>query len=170
MNSNTDCSWETPDVQPNLSALDFQVRAAVEDLATSITKTVLQGLETRLLQRPKCQSFETFLIALILLNIVERTNWVFKTWQDPERAADWPLNDLPSSYSDQAQNFANLLEMLFKMRVVCVRVRVRSEFDNTLMPADMDDSHIRGWFDAVKLTCKPESLWSRLNSKKLTQL
>ena len=144
-------TWETPVPQPNLLALDLQIRAAVESLATNTTKTVLQGLEQRLLQRPKCQSFETFLIAMILLNIVERTSWLFKSWQHPERYPDWPLKASPSSYAEQAQNFANLVTMLFNMRGVCVQVR-KDPDTGYVRPAKENDPHIAVWFEAFNLT------------------
>lgn len=144
-------TWATPTPQPNLLALDLQIRAAVEVIATSTTKTVLQGLEQRLLQRPKCQRFETFLIAMIFLNIVERTSWLFRSWQAPERHSEWPLKGSPSLYAEQTQNFANLITMLFNMRGVCVHVQ-KDPDTGYVRPAKESDLRIVGWFEAFHLT------------------
>ena len=59
-----------------------QVRALTEKKASKLSKSILNELEKRLLQRPQCQGFETFLVALILLSCVERMCWLFQTWDN----------------------------------------------------------------------------------------
>lgn len=46
----------------------------------------MNDLERRLLQRQQSGYFETFLVALILLNCVERTCWLFRTWDNENYA------------------------------------------------------------------------------------
>lgn len=59
-----------------------QLRAAAEKRASQLSKAVMNDLERRLLQRQHSGWFETFLAALILLNCVERTCWLFRTWDN----------------------------------------------------------------------------------------
>lgn len=59
-----------------------QLRAATEKRAAQLSKLVMNDLERRLLQRQRSGWFETFLVALILLNCVERSCWLFYTWED----------------------------------------------------------------------------------------
>lgn len=64
------------------SLLCSQLRAATEKRASQLSKTVMNDLERRLLQRQQSGWFETFLVAVILLNCVERTCWLFRSWED----------------------------------------------------------------------------------------
>lgn len=59
-----------------------QLRAATEKRAAQLSKLVMNDLERRLLQRQQSCWFETFLVAIILLNCVERTTWLFRTWDN----------------------------------------------------------------------------------------
>lgn len=58
----------------------------------------MNDLERRLLQRQQSGRFETFLVALILLSCVERTCWLFQTW-DNESYAQRVSDDHPSVMS-----------------------------------------------------------------------
>ena len=64
-----------------------QLRSATEKRAAQLSKTVMNDLERRLLQRQQSGWFETFLVALILLNCVERTCWLFRSWDNDNYAA-----------------------------------------------------------------------------------
>lgn len=59
-----------------------QLRAATEKRAAQLSKSVMNDLERRLLQRQRSGWFETFLVAVILLNCVERSCWLFYSWED----------------------------------------------------------------------------------------
>lgn len=58
-----------------------QLRSAAEKRAAQLSKQVMNDLERRLLLRQQSGWFETFLVALVLLNCVERTCWLFRTWE-----------------------------------------------------------------------------------------
>jgi hypothetical protein len=62
-----------------------QLRAGTEKSAEKISKSVMIDLERRLLQRQQSDWFDTFLVALILLNCVERTSWLFLAWEGDDR-------------------------------------------------------------------------------------
>jgi hypothetical protein len=61
-----------------------QLRAAVEKRASVLSKSVMNELERRLLQRHSSGWFETFLVSVILLNCVERACWLFTSWENEE--------------------------------------------------------------------------------------
>jgi len=64
-----------------------QLRAAVEKRAAQLSKSVMTDLERRLLLRQQSDWFDTFLVALILLNCVERTTWLFMSWGDDKQTS-----------------------------------------------------------------------------------
>jgi hypothetical protein len=72
-----------------------QLRAATEKRAMQLSKSVINDLERRLLQRQKSGWFETFLVAVVLLNCVERTCWLFRSW-DNETFAQRVSSNQPS--------------------------------------------------------------------------
>jgi len=75
------------------SLLCSQLRAAMEKRAMQLSKSVINDLERRLLQRQKTGWFETFLVAMVLLNCVERTCWLFRSWDNEsfaQRVSSFP--------------------------------------------------------------------------------
>jgi len=63
-----------------------QLRALTERKAGKLSHRLFNELEKRLLQRPQCQGFETFLVAVLILTCVERMCWLFRTWDTAEFA------------------------------------------------------------------------------------
>ena len=70
-----------------------QVRALTEKHAARQLKSILNDLEKRLLQRSQSEGFEIFLTAVILLNCVERSCWLFQTWSDESAQKVAPRHD-----------------------------------------------------------------------------
>src|SRR5436190_22747203 len=64
--------------------LCVQLRSTAEKKAGQIAKSIMNELERRLLQRAQSGWFETFLVAMLLLNCVERSSWLFQTWNAEE--------------------------------------------------------------------------------------
>ncbi|KAJ5714016.1 uncharacterized protein N7483_011197 [Penicillium malachiteum] len=89
-----------------------QLRGAMEKRAMQLSKAVINDLERRLLQRQKTGWFETFLVAIVLLNCVERTCWLFRSWDNEDFAPRWPLDKRPLLYYNQADQFSDILHML----------------------------------------------------------
>jgi hypothetical protein len=119
--------------------------AAVESRCISLSKTILNELEHRLLQRQQASRFATLISAVILLNCVERMTGLYKSFDtnadeprgeslDNEGAAKllaaawgdlshskneydaWPLDSPPSALWPQGPRFAELLTMLLRLR------------------------------------------------------
>lgn len=61
-----------------------QIRSAAEKYASKQIRTVLNKIETRLLQKQRSGHFRTFLGTLLVLNCVERMTWLYKTWEQNE--------------------------------------------------------------------------------------
>ena len=64
-----------------------QLRAAAEKRAGQLSKNIMNELERRLLQRAHSGWFETFLVAICLLNCVERSTWFLHTWDHDQYRA-----------------------------------------------------------------------------------
>ncbi|KAI9807643.1 MAG: hypothetical protein M1825_005584 [Sarcosagium campestre] len=93
-----------------------QLRAAAEKRAAKVAKHVMHELERRLLQRAQSGCFETFLVAICLLNCVERLTWHFHGWEQAQPRSKWPLDRQPHYFCEQGERFADLVQMLLKMR------------------------------------------------------
>lgn len=102
----------------------LQLRSLIEKRATSICKTLMHDLEKRLIQRQRLQShqFETFLTAIVLMNCVEKTCWLFNTWalqvSDGSKKSLWPLDLPPAEFVERGERVADMLAMLMKMREI----------------------------------------------------
>ncbi|PWY83143.1 hypothetical protein BO94DRAFT_536624 [Aspergillus sclerotioniger CBS 115572] len=128
-----------------------QLRAATEKRASQLSKSVMNDLERRLLQRQQSGWFETFLVALILLNCVERTCWLFRSWDDENFAQRWPLDKRPPYYSNQGDRFSDILHMLLKMRSLPPKANPRPD-TGILKAVDGSDENAARWFDMIKVT------------------
>jgi hypothetical protein len=130
--------------------LCLQLNAAAEKKAAQICKAVLNDLERRLLQRSTTSSFETFLVAIILLNCVEKSTWLFKSWEQDSFKSRWPLDKSPAWYASQGDRITDMLQMLLRMRSVPPKTYTR---EDGYLATDADQV-AREYFEKVALTCK----------------
>lgn len=128
-----------------------QLRAAMEKRAMALSKTVLNDMERRLLQRQKSGWFETFLIAIVLLNCVERLCWLFRSWDNEEFAPRWPLDKRPPYYYTKAEGFSDILHMLLRMRSLPPKTAVNPE-TGILKAIEGSDENAARWFDMIQVT------------------
>ena len=71
----------TPSTHPKAHHILIpQLACVVEKRTSTLSKTIMNELERRLIQRTQHGSFELFLVAVILLNCVERSCWHVLTW------------------------------------------------------------------------------------------
>lgn len=61
-----------------------QLRAGAEKCAEKLSKSVLNKIEQRLLQKQRAGQFRTFLGALVLINCAERMTWLYQAYQNDE--------------------------------------------------------------------------------------
>ncbi|KAJ5160354.1 uncharacterized protein N7482_007358 [Penicillium canariense] len=138
-----------------------QLRAAMEKRAMQLSKSVINDLERRLLQRQKTGWFETFLVAVVLLNCVERTCWLFRSWDNENFAQRWPLDKRPPYYFNQSERFADILHMLLRMRSLPPKTTIRPD-SGTLKAIEGSDENAVRWFDMIQIT--PYYLEERANA------
>ncbi|KAL2061810.1 hypothetical protein VTL71DRAFT_7188 [Oculimacula yallundae] len=112
---------------PTYDLLVSQLNAAAEKKAATLCKEVLSVLERRLLARSASTKFDTFLVALIVLNCVEKSTWLFKSWEQDHFKARWPLDKIPSFYATQGERLTNLLQMLLHMRQIIPKTYINPE-------------------------------------------
>ncbi|GAM86161.1 hypothetical protein ANO11243_041720 [Dothideomycetidae sp. 11243] len=123
------------------SVLQSQTLDAVERFAAQAVKQVCNELERRLLARNTSTSMITFLVAVMLMNCVERMSLLFRTFDTREALyqaeadkpkdadadvdvdvstlgapPDWPLTRPPEAYFMQGLHFSHLLRLLLRMR------------------------------------------------------
>ncbi|CAI7653804.1 unnamed protein product [Penicillium manginii] len=127
-----------------------QLRAGMEKRAMQLSKSVITDLERRLLQRQKTGWFETFLVSVVLLNCVERTCWLFRSWDNENFSQRWPLDKRPPYYYNQSERFADILHMLLRMRSLPPKTTVRP--DGTLKAVDGSDENAMRWFDMIQIS------------------
>ncbi|KAI9684398.1 MAG: hypothetical protein M1829_002208 [Trizodia sp. TS-e1964] len=125
-----------------------QLRCAAEKRASYISRIVMNELEKRLLQRTQGGWFETFLVAILLLNCVERTSWYFETWNKEQWDSKWPLEQNPRYYYGQGERFAEMLHMLVRIRNLPPKTY---EGENGLLASNTDDSS-KYYFDIIALS------------------
>ena len=127
-----------------------QLHSAVEKRASNLSRSIMNDLERRLLQRQQNGWFQTFLVALILLNCVERTCWLFRTWDTNDQGARWPLDMRPTTYANQGEHFSELLHMLLKMRNLPPKTSPRPDNGvlNTVEGSDIDATK---WFETINI-------------------
>ncbi|RDW91063.1 hypothetical protein BP5796_02228 [Coleophoma crateriformis] len=135
--------------EKSYSVINLQLGAAAEKKAAQLCRALLSDLERRLLQRASNSSFEVFLVAVILLNCVEKSTWLFKSWEQENFTARWPLDKSPSWYASQGDRVVDQLQMLLKMRNVPPKTQVR-ESDGILFTEGTEIA--RGFYDQVQLT------------------
>lgn len=129
--------------------LCMQLSAAVEKKAAQTSKLVLNDLERRLLQRSSTSSFETFLVAIILLNCVEKSTWLFKSWEQDYLKARWPLDKTPIWYGSQGDRITDMLQMLLRMRNIPPKTYAR--MPDGILATELD-STVQNYFEKLNLS------------------
>ncbi|KAF2842457.1 hypothetical protein M501DRAFT_948964 [Patellaria atrata CBS 101060] len=133
-----------------------QLLAATEKRAASLSKYVMNELERRLLQRQQSNRFEIFIIAIILLACMERMAWLYQSWEpsNPSQRRTWPLDKRPAEYANLGERFADILNMLLKMRNVPPKMAESHDDSGVLVLTVLDetDSAAKAWFESVRLT------------------
>ncbi|KAH7383663.1 hypothetical protein BKA64DRAFT_164406 [Cadophora sp. MPI-SDFR-AT-0126] len=132
---------------PSYDLLVSQLNAAAEKKASTLCKEVLSVLERRLLARSASSKFDTFLIALIVLNCVEKSTWLFKSWEQDHFKARWPLDKIPNFYATQGEKLTNLLQMLLHMRQIIPKTYVNPE---GIIATDVDPT-TKEYFNELQL-------------------
>ncbi|QSZ33862.1 hypothetical protein DSL72_005435 [Monilinia vaccinii-corymbosi] len=128
-----------------------QLNAAAETKAAQMCKKILCELERQLLNKKSKCSFELFLIAVITLNCVEKSTWLFKCWEGEDFKEQWPLEKQPQTFANQGDDLINVLQMILRMRDVPPKTFVRQD-NGVLAVDDTSDQVIRDFFEQVQIS------------------
>ena len=131
--------------------LSHQLQGAVEKRASYLCKSIMTELEQRVIQRYKSDKFETFLVAFVLLNCIERITWLFKTQESNSEVADWPLERPAAEYGEQGERFSGILHMLLRVRGLPPKAVHRSS-DDVLVPVEKTDENANNWYGDIRVT------------------
>ena len=129
----------------------LQINAAAEKKAAAICKSVLNELERRLLQKTSTKSFETFLVGVVMLNCVEKSTWLFKSWEQESFSGRWPLDQPAMWYGPQGDRLTNMMHMLLRMRQIPPKTYARAE--DGIIACDTEDG-AKDYFEKLQLNCK----------------
>jgi len=118
---NVNC-WDNDTMLPITGAshrlIKTQLLAALENRVHRLSKSILNELEHRLLQRQQVSAFATFIAAVIFLNCVERMSAFYRMFDNESALHSWPLQAPPPAIWTQSTNFAHLLTMLLRLRAL----------------------------------------------------
>jgi hypothetical protein len=131
-----------------------QLNAAAEKKAAQMLKDVLSDFEKRLLSRGKTPNFDIFLIAIIILNSVEKMQWLFLAWQQTKFDATYPLPKDQMEYIAQGDNLAETIYMLMDVRNVLPKTYVKGDGIVAIDGVLESDLPFVQWFNGVQLKCK----------------
>ncbi|ESZ92924.1 hypothetical protein SBOR_6697 [Sclerotinia borealis F-4128] len=134
----------------SFATIHTQLNAAAETKASQMCKGILNELERRLLNKASKASFELFLIAVITLNCVEKSTWLFKCWEGEDFHGQWPLEKRPQEFANQGDDLINVLQMILRMRDVPPKIFVRQD-NGVLAVDDASEQVIRDFFEQVQL-------------------
>ncbi|GBF67010.1 hypothetical protein TMEN_9733 [Trichophyton mentagrophytes] len=129
------------------SLICTQLRSAVEKRAARVCRVLLGKFEQRLLQKQRVGSFRTFLATIILLNCVERMEWLFRSWECEHYIQRWPLERQPSCFASQIETFAGVVSQHLKMRSLAPAFVISPT--GAIRARDVSDKDIYRWFDSI---------------------
>ncbi|OAP60633.1 hypothetical protein AYL99_05635 [Fonsecaea erecta] len=128
--------------------LTLQFRAAIEKRANAVCKSAMNHFEQRVLSRRKSDNFETFLVAFILLNCVERMCWLFRRWDGNREVIHWPLDQQPGFYADRGEALAQTIQMLINLRQLEPKITVDLHSD-AIVACNSDDTALAEWLSVA---------------------
>lgn len=132
----------------SFNLISLQLNAAAERLAANLCKTILVDLERHLMTRHK-DIFETFLVTVITLNCIEKSAWLFKSWEQSNFKGRWPLDKSPAEYATQGENLTGMLNDLERIRGVVPKTR--TEHNGILATSE---PVAKEYFESLHLSCK----------------
>jgi hypothetical protein len=127
-----------------------QLNAATEKKVTKLFRDVLSDFEKRLLTRAKTSRFDFFLIALIVLNCIEKCMWLYRSWEQDEFKDRYTLSKATEEYLMHGEELAQTIQLLLQARNLAPRTFVRPD---GYLSSDTDQDFL-DWYTRVQLTCK----------------
>ncbi|KAL1882818.1 hypothetical protein Daus18300_000456 [Diaporthe australafricana] len=132
--------------------LCLQLTAAAERKASTTSKNLLTHMQRDLQDARTKIGHGMFFTVLVLLICVEKSTWTFKAWEEMSRRIEipcWPLERLPSDYTQQGYKISELLGMLLGIRRALPKTAIR-ESDGILVVEDPDPV-LQSYFERINL-------------------
>jgi hypothetical protein len=117
---------------------------------TARSKAVITDMERDLLLAKSARSFSHFIVGVILMICIEKSTWLFQSWEQDEFKSRWPLDKKPSHFTSQGDKVADFLQMLLKHRNILPKIYQKA--DGTI-GTDVSQEFGR-YFDDCQMNCK----------------
>lgn len=131
----------------------LQLTAAAERKASTTSKNLLTHMQRDLQDARTKIGHGMFFTVLVLLICVEKSTWAFKAWEEMSKTINcWPLERLPSDYTQQGYKISELLGMLLGIRRALPKTAIR-ESDGILVVEDPDPV-LQSYFERINLRGK----------------
>lgn len=128
----------------------LQLTAAAERKASTTSKNLLTHMQRDLQDARTKIGHGMFFTILVLLICVEKSTWAFKAWEEMSKTINcWPLERLPSDYTQQGYRISELLGMLLGIRRALPKTAIR-ESDGVLIVEDQDPI-LQSYFERINL-------------------
>lgn len=128
----------------------LQLTAAAERKASTTSKNLLTHMQRDLQDARTKIGHGMFFTILVLLICVEKSTWAFKAWEEMSKTINcWPLERLPSDYTQQGYRISELLGMLLGIRRALPKTAIR-EGDGVLIVEDQDPV-LQSYFERINL-------------------
>ncbi|KAG8166592.1 hypothetical protein KVR01_002281 [Diaporthe batatas] len=128
----------------------LQLTAAAERKASTTSKNLLTHMQRDLQDARTKIGHGMFFTILVLLICVEKSTWAFKAWEEMSKTINcWPLERLPSDYTQQGYRISELLGMLLGIRRALPKTAIR-ENDGVLIVEDPDPV-LQSYFERINL-------------------
>lgn len=128
----------------------LQLTAAAERKASTTSKSLLTHMQRDLQDARTRIGHGMFFTILVLLICVEKSTWAFKAWEEMSKTINcWPLERLPSDYTQQGYRISELLGMLLGIRRALPKTAIR-ESDGVLIAEDQDPV-LQSYFERINL-------------------
>jgi hypothetical protein len=128
----------------------LQLTAAAERKASTTSKSLLTHMQRDLQDARTKIGHGMFFTILVLLICVEKSTWAFKAWEEMSKTINcWPLERLPSDYTQQGYRISELLGMLLSIRRALPKTAIR-ETDGVLIVEDQDPI-LQSYFEQINL-------------------
>jgi hypothetical protein len=137
--------------QQSYALLCSQLQRGLERLATKLSTHALNKFEQQLLRPVSLNQFEAFLIAIILINCVERHSWIFHKWTDQSKAEPRPLKDSPADMISQAEQVTNVIAFMITIRNLTPRI-TETTAGGVLQAEHPNDEKYAKWFEEIGAT------------------
>jgi hypothetical protein len=128
-----------------------QLQCGLEKLGTKLSTHAMNKLERRLMRPVLLDHFEVFLMAILLINCVERHSWIIHSWMNESKAVQWPLDKSAADLVAQAEQVTNVLAFMIKIRNVTPRI-TENTAGGILKAEYPNNDRYAKWFKQIGVT------------------